>query len=98
MEVAYFYDMAGNPAMKKLLDQDFFKRIGPVVREAQMVGYEKEGFLIYIKARDDLVEEARKLLKESPAKPLEGESAEKVISYFREEAEAAEAGMGAIFG
>jgi len=30
MEVAYYYDMAGNAAMKKLLDEDFFKRLGPV--------------------------------------------------------------------
>lgn len=98
MEVAYYYDMAGNAAMKKLLDEDFFKRLGPVVREAKLLGFDKDGFIMYIKARDDLVEEAKKLLKDSPAKAMEGEEAETAIKTFREEAEAAEAGIGAMFG
>jgi hypothetical protein len=98
MELAYYYDMEGNIAMKNLLDQEFFKRLGPVVREAKLMGFEKDGFFIYVKARDDLVEEAKKLLKDSPAKLLEGAEGDKVTTIFREEAEAAEAGMGAIFG
>lgn len=98
MELAYYYDMAGNATMKKILDQDFFKRLGPIVRDARSVGFDKEGFLLYIKARDDLVEEARKLLTDTPARLLEGDEAESVINAFREEQESAEAGMGTLFG
>ncbi len=98
MEIAYYYDMAGNATMKKVLEQEFFKRLGPIVREARSVGFDKDGFLLYIKARDDLVEEAQKLLKDTPAKLLEGDEAEAVINAFREEQESAEAGMGTLFG
>ncbi len=47
---------------------------------------------------DDLLEKARKLLAESPAKELKGEEGEAVLKAFREQAEAAEAGMGTLFG
>ncbi len=38
------------------------------------------------------------MLSESPAKELTGEEGSAVIKAFREQAEAAEAGMGALFG
>jgi hypothetical protein len=98
MELIYTYGMESDKDMKKLLDEEFFKRLGPTVRECKHMGLEKEGFCMYIKARDDLVEEAKKMLKDSPAKPLEGEEGERLLKAFREESEAAEAGMGALFG
>ncbi|HSD56682.1 MAG TPA: hypothetical protein VLB04_00765 [Methanotrichaceae archaeon] len=98
MELVYSYGMENEKAMNKLLDEEFFKRLGPTVRECKAMGLEKDGFCMYIKARDDLVEEARKLLADSPAKPLAGEEGEKLLKAFRDEAEAAEAGMGALFG
>jgi hypothetical protein len=48
------------------------------------------GMCLYIKARDERAEEARKLLAETAAKELKGE----LPKAFRDEAEAAEAGMG----
>ncbi|NYT01887.1 MAG: hypothetical protein GKC10_03915 [Methanosarcinales archaeon] len=98
MELAYYYDMEGNAAMKKILDEDFFKRLGPVVREARIVGFDKDGFYMYIKAKDELAAETKEKLANTPAKLLEGEEGEAVIKVFRDEAEAAEAGMGAMFG
>ncbi|MDM7933782.1 MAG: hypothetical protein QUS08_00150, partial [Methanothrix sp.] len=62
------------------------------------MGLDAAGFCIYIRARDELAEEARRLLADSPAKELKGEEAERLLQAFRDEAEAAEAGMGAIFG
>jgi len=98
MELAYYYELESVPAMKRLLEEEFFKRIGPTVREAKAMGFDKPGFYMYIKARDDLAEEAQGLLKESPAEPLSGAEAEDVMKSFRDEAESAEAGMGALFG
>jgi hypothetical protein len=62
------------------------------------MGLEKEGMCLYIKARDELAEEARKLLAGTAAKELTGEEGERLLKAFRDEAEAAEAGMGAMFG
>jgi len=98
MELVYTYEMDGDKAMKKLLDEEFWKRLGPTVRECRAMGYDMAGMCMYIKARDELAEEARKLLERSPAKELLGEERERLLKAFREEAEAAEAGMGAIFG
>ncbi len=98
MEQVYTYGTESDTQMKKLMDEEFFKRLGPTIRECKHMGLEKEGFCMYIKARDDLVEEAKKLLADSPAKELKGEEGEKLLKAFRDEAEAAEAGMGAIFG
>jgi hypothetical protein len=98
MELIYTYGPEKDKDMKKLMDEEFFKRLGPTIRECKHMGLEKEGFCMYIKARDDLAEEAKKLLADSPAKPLAGEEGEKLLKAFRDEAEAAEAGMGALFG
>jgi hypothetical protein len=98
MELVYFYGMDSEKALKKLLDEEFFKRLGPTVRDGKAMGFEKDGFCIYIKAKDELVEEAKKLLAESPATLLSGEEANKLLKAFKDEAESAEAGMGALFG
>ena len=98
MELVYTYGMDSDKAMKKMLDEDFWKRLGPTVRECKAMGLDKEGICIYIKARDELAQEARKLLAESAAKELKGEEGERLLLAFRDEAEAAEAGMGVIFG
>lgn len=98
MELVYTYGTESDMQMKKLMDEEFFKRLGPTIRECKHMGIEKEGFCMHIKARDDLAEEAKKLLADSPAKELKGDEGEKLLKAFRDEAEAAEAGMGAIFG
>lgn len=98
MELVYTYGTESDKQMNKLMDEEFFKRLGPTIRECKHMGLEKEGFCMYIKARDELAEEAKKLLADSPAKELKGDEGEKLLKAFRDEAEAAEAGMGAIFG
>jgi len=90
--------MESSKDMNKMLDEEFWKRLGPTVRECKAMGLEKEGMCLYIKARDELAEEARKLLAETAAKELKGVEGEKLLKAFRDEAEAAEAGMGAMFG
>lgn len=98
MELVYTYAMEDEKTMKKLLDEEFFKRLGPTVRDCKTMGFDKAGSCIYIKAKDETALEAKKILADSPAKELKGEEGEKLIKAFKDEAEAAEAGMGAIFG
>ena len=62
------------------------------------MGLDKAGMCLYIKAKDELVLEAKKLLADTAAKEETGDDGEKLLKAFRDEAEAAEAGMGAMFG
>ncbi len=98
MELVYTYPMESSKEMQKLLDEEFWKRLGPTVRECKAMGLEKEGMCLHIKAKDELAAEAAKLLAETAAKELKGQEGEKLLQAFQEEAEAAEAGMGAMFG
>ncbi len=98
MELVYTYSMESSKDMTKMLDEEFWKRLGPTVRECKAMGLEKDGMCLYIKARDELAGEAQKLLADTAAKELKGEDAEMLLKAFRDEAEAAEAGMGAMFG
>jgi hypothetical protein len=98
MELVYTYHMDSSKDMLKMLEEEFWKRLGPTVRECKAMGTDKEGMCLYIKAKDELAAEAAKLLAETAAKELKGEEGEKLLRAFREEAEAAEAGMGAMFG
>jgi hypothetical protein len=98
MELVYTYAMESSNDMQKMLDEEFWKRLGPTVRECKAMGLEKEGMCLYIKARDELALEAQKLLADTAAKELKGEEGEALLKAFRDEAEAAEAGMGAMFG
>ena len=98
MELVYIYPMEMSKEMQKMLDEEFWKRLGPTVRDCKAMGLDKEGMCLYIKAKDELAEEAQKLLADTGAKELKGEEGEALLKAFREEAEAAEAGMGAMFG
>jgi len=98
MELVYTYTMESSKDMQKMLDEEFWKRLGPTVRECRAMGLEKEGMCLYIKAKDELAGEAQKLLADTAAKELKGVEGEALLKAFRDEAEAAEAGMGAMFG
>ena len=90
--------MDSSKAIAKMLDEEFWKRLGPTVRECKAMGLDKDGMCLYIKAKDELAQEAQKLLADTAAKELKGAEGELLLKAFRDEAEAAEAGMGAMFG
>jgi len=98
MELVYFYGKEDEKAMKKVLDDELFDEIVPTVMDCKFMGIDKDGFCMYIKARDDLAQKAKKLLSESPAKEMTGDEGEAVMKAFREQSEAAQAGMGTLFG
>ena len=54
MELVYTYAMESSKDMTKMLDEEFWKRLGPTVRECKAMGLEKDGMCLYIKARDEL--------------------------------------------
>ena len=72
MELVYTYAMESSKDMQKMLDEEFWKRLGPTVRECKAMGLEKEGMCLYIKARDELALEAQKLLAEYSGQGAEG--------------------------
>ena len=98
MELVYIYPMDKSKDMQKMLDEEFWKRLGPTVRDCKAMGLDKDGMCIYIKAKDELAAEAKKLLADTVAEELKGEEGEALLKAFRDEAEAAEAGIGAMFG
>lgn len=98
MELVYTYAMDSSKDMNKMMDEEFWKRLGPTVRECKAMGLDKDGMCLYIKAKDELAQEAQKLLADTAAKELKGAEGELLLKAFRDEAEAAEAGMGAMFG
>jgi hypothetical protein len=98
MEMVYFYSTENEKAMKAVLDDDLFDEIVPTIAECKFMGLDKDGFCMYIKVRDDLALKAKNMLSLSPAKEMTGVEGEGAIKAFREQAEAAEAGMGALFG
>jgi hypothetical protein len=102
MEVVYFYEDKEKQAIDKLLEEEFFKRLGPGVRDAAMMGAgRKAGFYLYVKADNPVkMTEAVRLIDESkiPLAKLTGDEEKKVIEAIHREDEDAASGMGAIFG
>ena len=48
MELVYIYPMDKSKDMQKMLDEEFWKRLGPTVRECKAMGLDKEGMSLYI--------------------------------------------------
>lgn len=47
MELVYTYPMGSSKEMQKMLDEEFWKRLGPTVREVQGHGPGKGGMCLY---------------------------------------------------
>jgi uncharacterized membrane protein len=102
MEVVYFYEEKEKKPVDKLLSEEFFKRLGPGVREARLMGTQrKSGYYLYVKAENpEKMKEALRLIEESkiPLTKLSGEEEKQVLDAIHKEEEEAASGMGAIFG
>jgi hypothetical protein len=102
MEVVYFYEDTEKKSVDKLLDEEFFKRLGPTVREAAIMGTgHKTGYYLYVKAENPVkMTEALRLIDESkiPMKKCTGDEEKQVLDYVHKEEDEAASGMGAIFG
>jgi len=102
MEAVYYYEDKNKKDVETLLSDEFFKRLGPIDREAKLMGTQrKAGYYLYVRAENpEKFKMAEDKIAESkiPMTRLAGEEEKAVIdAVHREEDEAAE-GMGAIFG
>ncbi len=102
MEAAYYYESKSKADVEKLLEEEFFKRLGPLDREARLLGSKRtSGFYFYVKAAAaDKFAEAVKLIAESgiPFEKLSGDEETMVFEAIHKEEDEAAEGMGAIFG
>lgn len=102
MEAAYYYESKNKADVEKLMEDEFFKRLGPIDREAKLLGTKRDsGFYLYVKAASaDKFAEAEKKIAESkiPFVKLAGDEEKQVSEAIRKEEDEAAEGMGAIFG
>ena len=102
MEAAYYYESKSKADVEKLLEDEFFKRLGPVDRDAKLLGSKRDsGNYLYVKAASaDKFAEAQKKIAESgiPFTKLTGDEETQVFDAIHKEEEEAAEGMGAIFG
>ncbi len=98
MESVYFYEDKVSKDVAKVLEDDFFKRIGYTVRECRLLGSERKGYFLYIKANSENIDRAEEMLKGCGIEKLMGQEKKIVTEAFIAEEENAASGMGMIFG
>ena len=98
MESVYFYEEDVSKDVSKILEDDFFKRLGYTVRECSLLGSERKGYFLYIKANSEDIDRAEKKFEGVGLKKLIGEELKIVTDAFIAEEENAASGMGMIFG
>ncbi|MFZ3169600.1 Uncharacterised protein [uncultured archaeon] len=98
MESVYFYEEDVSKDISKILEDDFFKRLGYTVRECSLLGSQRKGYFLYIKANSEDIDRAEKKFEGIGLKKLIGEELKIVTAAFIAEEENAASGMGMIFG
>lgn len=98
MESVYFYEDTVSKDVLKVLEDDFFKRIGVTVRECNLLGSERKGYFLYIKANSEEIDRAEKKFEGLGLEKLMGQEKKIVTTAFITEEENAASGMGMIFG
>ena len=98
MESVYFYEDDVSKDVSKILEDDFFKRLGYTVRECSLLGSQRKGYFLYIKANSEDIDRAEKKFEGIGLKKLIGEELKIVTDAFIAEEENAASGMGMIFG
>ncbi len=101
MENVYFYEDKVSKDVKKILESeedDFFKRIGFTVRECNLMGSDRRGYFLYLKANPEELDRAEKKLEGLWIQKLTGEEHKLITRAFIAEEENAASGMGMIFG
>jgi len=98
MESVYFYEEDVSKDISKILEEDFFKRLGYTVRECSLLGSQRKGYFLYIKANSEDIDRAEKQFEGIGLQKLIGEEQKIVTTAFIAEEENAASGMGMIFG
>ena len=76
---------------------DSFARVGYKVKDGSVLGEDKAKIYVYISASNEFVKKADEILKEL-AQPASAEIEKRVTEKIQKEEEAAESGLGSIFG
>jgi hypothetical protein len=98
MESVYFYEDKVSKEMATVLEDDFFKRIGYTVRECKLLGSERKGYFLYIKANSEEIDRAEEKFEGIGVEKLIGEEKKIVTGAFVAEEDNAASGMGMMFG
>ncbi len=99
MEAIYFYEDDVSKEVSKILEDDFFKRMGFTVRECcQLLASDRKGYFLYIKANSENIDRAEKKFEGVGLLKLAGEEKKKVLDAFISEELNAASGMEMIFG
>ena len=99
MKAVFFVEKEKYMAAKNSLEgDDQVSRLSITFRDNESLGMEKEGYYLELDGPEELIAQARELLKESEAKELEGEELKKVEGAISAQESKAEEGFGAIFG
>jgi hypothetical protein len=98
MESIYFYEDDVSQDISKILEDDFFKRIGFTIRECNLLGSKRKGYFLYIKANSENIDRMEEKFVGVGLKKLIGEEKKEVTAAFIAEEENAASGMGMIFG
>ncbi|MBI5223834.1 hypothetical protein HY990_05425 [Candidatus Micrarchaeota archaeon] len=98
----YQCEISKKSELMKILEADPYKadsfaRIGYRTREGAMIDEDKNMFYVYVAASDEFVKSADERLKSvAPASSVEVQK--RVVDKIKEQEEAAEEGLGSIFG
>jgi hypothetical protein len=98
MESVYFYEDKVSKEAAKVLEDDYFKRIGYTVRECDLLGSERKGYFLFLRANSEEIDRAEQKLEGLGLLKLIGEEKKKITEAFIAEEENAASGMGMIFG
>jgi hypothetical protein len=102
MENVYFYEDKVSKDVKEILESeedDFFRRLGFTVRECcKLLGSERKGYFLYLKANSENLDRAEKKLVGLGLEKLIGEEKKLVTAAFIAEEDNAASGMGMMFG
>ena len=76
---------------------DSFARVGYRIRDGASLSEDKTKMYIYISAADDFIKKADERLK-ALATPLKADKEKEIVAKIKAEEEAAESGLGSLFG
>ncbi len=95
METILYFEKKDEAKLKELLDREPYCRGGYSITDCGALGFKREGNYLYFNHSEEIIKEFKEAAKDI-CKPAEEEK--EVLKKLREQEEAANAGMGMVFG
>lgn len=97
MESVYFYEEDAGKEINKILQRDF-KKVPYVVKGCVLLGSERKGYFLYVRARSEAIDRVEEGLKESGVMKILGEEKKAVCrAIIKDEIELAALGFRTMF-